>query len=302
MLALLLLLAFLQPVACHLVQSDWIRGRNLAEAVPALAALPPDVPIVLSPLPGQQRSFRIPDLRRIAVANHLDAAIGEEACFEWRVSVPDQLAMKAAMMTTLADRNPAIEIIESSLLPGPEGKMVFPLTSLTPGSDKPSMWKGYIQYGERKQFPVWARVRVTVKEQHVVAGSDLHAGDFLEPDQVKTEPYEGPVRHERYLLASTQAIGMLLRCPVSAGAPLLENMLEAPREVNRGDVVDAIVQTGGARLDVRAVAEASGRRGQIISVRNPRSGRSFHGRVTEKGTVEVVSGGQFGLVVESKKS
>lgn len=146
------------------------------------------------------------------------------------------------------------------------------------------------------------RVRVTVKEQHLVAVSEMHAGDILELDQVKTEPYEGPVRHERYLLDARQAAGRLLRCPVSAGDPVLENMLETPREVNRGDVVDAIVQTGGARLDVRAVAEDSGHRGQIISLRNPRSGRSFHGRVTEKGTVEVVSGGPFGLVVEAKKS
>lgn len=299
---LALLLAFLQPAACHLLQSDWIHGRDLAAAVSTLAALPPDLQIALAPLPGQQRIFRVPDLRRVALANHLDGAIAEEACFEWRVSVPDQAAMKAAMVSTLAGRNPAIEIIESSLLPAPDGKMVFPLTGLTPGSDKPSMWRGYIQYGERKQFPVWARVRVTVKEQHLVAVSEMHAGDILELDQVKTEPYAGPVRHERYLFESKQAVGLFLRCPVSAGSPLLKNMLETPREVNRGDVVDAIVQTGGARLDVRAVAEDSGRRGQIISVRNPRSGRSFHGRVTEKGTVEVVSGGQFGLVVEAKKS
>ena len=89
---------------------------------------------------------------------------------------------------------------------------------------------------------------------------------------------------------------------MAAGAPLLESMLEPPREVNRGDVVNAIVQNGAARLDVQAVAEDSGRKGQIISVRNPRSGRSFQARVEEKGTVVVVPGGQYGLVVENKKS
>lgn len=155
---LALLFAFLQPVACHLLQSDWIRGRDLAEAVSTLAALPPELQIALAPLPGQQRVFRVPDLRRIALANHLDSAIAEEACFEWRVSMPDQALMKAAMVSTLADRTPAIEIIESSLLAAPEGKMVFPLSGLTPGSDKPSMWRGYIEYGGKKQFPVWAPV------------------------------------------------------------------------------------------------------------------------------------------------
>ncbi len=95
---------------------------------------------------------------------------------------------------------------------------------------------------------------------------------------------------------------MLLRRPVANGSSLTDDMLDSPPAVQRGEVVNAIVQTGAARLEVQAVAENDGRLGQIISVRNPRSGRSFHARVEEKGTVVVVPGGQFGLVVETKKS
>ncbi len=68
---LALLLAVIQPIACHFVNSDWIYGRDLAAAVPALSAIAPEVHIGLSPLPGQQRVFRVADLKRIALTNHL---------------------------------------------------------------------------------------------------------------------------------------------------------------------------------------------------------------------------------------
>lgn len=301
---LALLLAVIQPIACHFVSSDWIYGRDLAAAVPGLSAIAPDAQIGLSPLPGQQRVFRIADLRRIALTNHLppETEIPEDVCFAWKLAVPDRKQMQAAMTKSLVNRNPSIEIVESSLLPAPEGEMVFPLSGLGMGSDKPSVWRGYIRYAETRKLQVWARVLVRVSELHVVAAADLHPGDTLQKEQIKLETYQGPVQREKYLIASAQAEGLLLRRPVTGGTALTEDMLEAPREVNRGDLVSATVQTGAARIEVQGVAESDGRKGQVISVRNPRSGRTFHARVEDKGIVVVVPGGQFGLAVETKKS
>lgn len=301
---LAILLALLQPIACHIVKSDRIYGRDFAGAVPALAAIAPDLQVGLSPLPGQQRVFRIADLKRIALANHLpaEAEIPEDVCFAWALAVPDRKQMQPAMAKSLANRNPSIEIVESSLLPAPEGEMVFPLAGLSMGSDKPSVWRGYIRYAETRKLQVWARVLVSVKEVHVVAAADLHPGDTLQKEQIKLESYQGPVRREKYLIDPAQAEGLLLRRPVTAGTALTEDMLEAPQDVNRGDLVSAIVQTGAARIEVQGVAESDGRKGQVISVRNPRSGRSFHARIEDKGLVVVVPGGQFGLAVETKKS
>ncbi len=299
---LAILLAIIQPIACHVVKSDWIYGRDLAAAVPALSAISPGLQIGLSPLPGQQRVFRIAELKRIALTNHLTAEISEDACFAWTLTVPDKKQMQAAMAKSLVNRHPSIEIVESSLLPAPEGEMAFPLSGLSMGSDKPSLWRGYIRYAETRKLEIWARVLVTVEEAHTVAVADLHPGDSLEKGQLKIENYQGPVRREKYVIDPDQAEGLLLRRPVTAGTALTEDMLEAPRDVNRGDIVSAIVQTGAARLEVQGVAENDGRKGQVISVRNPRSGRTFHARIEDKGIVVVVPGGQYGLVVEAKKS
>ena len=299
---LAILLALLPPLTCHPIHSDWINGRDLVAVVPALASLPPDLPIGLAPLPGQQRVFRAADLKRLALANRLSVEMPDNVCFAWTLAIPDREAIKFVMLKALANRQPTVEILETSLLPVPEGEMEFPLSGLSLGASGPAMWRGFVHYAGTRKVPVWARVHVEVKEQRVTAAAALHAGDFLSLDQIKLENYQGPPQRDKFILDPAQVDGFLLRCPVQAGAPLLENMLEPPREVNRGDVVNAIVQNGAARLDVQAVAEDSGRKGQIISVRNPRSGRSFHARVAEKGTVVVVPGGQYGLVVENKKS
>lgn len=299
---LALLLAVLQPLSCHPIKSDWIYGRDLAAAVPALTGISSDLKVGLAPIPGQQRIFRIAELNRIAAANDLPAKVSEDVCFSWDLAVPDRSQMLSAMQKELANRNPSIEIVDSSLMAAPQGEYIFPLSGLIVGSDKAAIWRGYVLYAGGKRFPVWARAIVRVKESHVIAAVDLHEGDSIHLNQLKTEVYEGPARRERYCTDAARLEGLLLRRPVTAGTPLMDEMVEAPREVNRGDTVNAIVQTGAARLEVQAVAEADGRKGQIISVRNPRSGRSFHAVVEEKGTVLVVPGGQFGLVVDTKKS
>jgi flagella basal body P-ring formation protein FlgA len=296
------LLAVLTPLGCQTVSSDWIHGQDLAKAVPALATMPADAKIGPAPLPGQQRVFRVPELKRIAHAYRLTREPGEEVCFAWETAVPEREVMRAAMARALAGRDAQIDIVEASRLPVPKGELQFPLSGLTLAANHDAtLWRGYVQYGETRRFPVWARVLVTVGEQHLVAVKDFEPGQLLARNSVRVENYQGPLLREHYLRDPSEVEGMLLRGPIRAGSPLLGTMLETPFEVNRGDMVNAIVQNGAARLEVQARAEDNGRKGQVITMRNLRSGRLFRARVVEKGTVLVVPGGPIGLALEAKK-
>lgn len=296
-----LLLALVSPM-CHLIQSEWLFGHDLAAAVPALSSIEPDVRIGLAPVPGAQRVFRVPELKRIAAANHLEGNPESDICFAWKLSVPDRAAILAAMLKELEGRAPSIEIVESSLMPAPQGEIVFPLSGLVFGSDKASVWRGYIRYADSKKFPIWARAIVKVKEPHLIAAVEIREGEPIGSGKIRLETFEGPVRREKYLTSAAQIEGMLARRLIPPATALLEEMVESPREVSRGDTVSVVVQTGATRLEVQVLAETDGRKGEIISVRNPRSGRSFRARVEEKGVARVVPGGQFGLVVDGKKS
>lgn len=293
----LLFLALLPPAtACHAIHSDWIYGRDMAAAVPALAKLPPDLRVGLSPVPGRSRLFRIADLRKLALENQLPASFTSDVCFSWPVSVLSKESLTAVMKSALGAQISKIEIVEQSLLPAPEGKIVFPVSGLSGTSDGPVLWRGYVEYAQDRRFMIWARVLITVEQEHVIATAELTPDQPIRPDQVKVQHYSGPANTARFISNTAKAVGLLPRRLIIAGTPLTDDMLQAPLEVERGALVSVIVQNGAAHLEAQGVAEQSGRLGDVISVKNPKSEQPFRARIIKTGTVVVVPGGPVGLV------
>ena len=300
---LVFILAFLTgPLACHAIHSDLIAGRDLAQAIPALSKLPPDLPISPAPVPGQQRIFHPSELRRIAAANHITAEPASDVCFEWQVKVPGRDALMEAMQRALSNRKPAIEILDQSLIPAPDGKIVFPLSGMSGISDHPIIWRGYVVYAAHRRFPIWVRAAITVTESRLVAVSALKPGDLIAASDVRVETYQGPVGREAGLSEVSAALGMIARRDIPAGVPIYAYMLDRPRDVERGQLVSVTVQAGAAVIQAQGMAEQSGHRGDIINIRNPQTGKIYHARIQDKGSVVVVPGGAFGLVGDDRKS
>lgn len=300
---LIFVLAFLTgPLTCRAIHSDSIAGRDLAQAIPAFSKLPPDLPLSPSPVPGQQRIFHPAELRHIAAANHIAVEPASDLCFEWQVKVPARDALMQAMQTALSDRKPTIEILDQSLMPVPDGKIVFPLSGMSGISDRPIIWRGYVEYATSRRFPIWVRAAITVTEPRVLAVSALKPGDIISPSDVRVETYQGAVGRETGLSEISAATGMIVRRQIPAGAPIYAYMLERPRDVERGQLVSVTVQAGAAIIQAQGMAEQSGHRGDIINIRNPQTGKIYHARVQDKGTVVVVPGGAFGLVGDDRKS
>ncbi len=66
-------------------------------------------------------------------------------------------------------------------------------------------------------------------------------------------------------------------------------MLDAPKDVERGDVVQVEVHSGAALLKLEGRAESAGRRGDPIKVHTLANGRSFSARVADKDRVVVTT-------------
>jgi flagella basal body P-ring formation protein FlgA len=297
-----LLATAIQPLACHVINSDRIYARDLAAAVPLFSALAPNLEVGFAPAPGLQRIFHPAELRRIARANHLEGEISEDACFEWSLAVPSRESMLAAMKKALGNRNPQIEVIGQSLAPAPAGELVFPLSGLSAFSDAPVIWRGYIAYASNRRFSTWARVRITIKEPRVAAAGTLRVGEPISAGQLRTETYVGPLSRETELTDIAQAIGMIPTRTIESGSVLTETMLAPANEVGQGDTVQVLIQVRNARVEAQGIAEESGRKGAVITIRNAKSGRKFRARIEDKDRVVVVPGGPSGLAVEEKKS
>ena len=293
----ILFFALLPPApACNPIHSDWIYGRDMAAAVPGLAKLPPDLRVGLSPVPGRSRIFRIADLRKLALENQLSTSFTSDVCFSWPVSVPSRESLTVAMKATLGAQISKIDIVEQSLLPAPDGKIVFPASGLSGSSDGPVLWRGYVEYAQDRRFMIWARVLITVEQERVIATADLTPDQPIRADQVKVQHYSGPANTRRFFSDTANAVGLLPRRSIIAGTPLTDDMLQAPLEVERGALVSVIVQNGAAHIEAQGLAEQSGRIGDVISVKNPKSEQPFRARIIKTGTVVVVPGGPVGLV------
>jgi flagella basal body P-ring formation protein FlgA len=300
MMLFLMLAAALPASACSSIEHDRILGRDLAAAVPALQGLAPDSDWGPAPSPGSKRLFEVRELKRIALTAKVQADFSSGACFTWTTKPLDPEALKNAMKKAVAPRNVAIELVDHSLWPAPEGEISFPISSLSLGSDGTALWHGYVTYSNTRRFDIWARARLTVKETHFFTTDKIASARAISLADLRSELYEGALTREEPITDAQQAVGLIARFDLPSGTLLTRRVLDYPHDVERGDTLTVTVQTGHARVEAQCIADESGRAGYTIAVHNARSGRHFRALLQAKGKAIVASSDALGLVATAE--
>jgi flagella basal body P-ring formation protein FlgA len=279
--------------ACREVESERILARDLAVAIPAFGALPPQLPVAVAPLPGSPRIIHASELVSLARRNSIHLATAEDLCFEWTMQPLERAAVADVMRASLNAPEAAIEIVEMSRNQVPRGRIEFPRSRLgTPAAASvpaPVLWRGSVVYGDALRFAIWARVTVHATIVQVVAVESLRAGQPVENRQLRLETTQGFPLPAKIARSVEQVAGRLPLRPVPAGSPIHLEQLSAPFDVNRGDVVDVEVRSGAAHLSFSGKAETAGRSGDMVAIRNEYSNRLFQARVNGKGKALVLA-------------
>src|ERR1035438_9271710 len=277
-------LAPLAVSACLAISpgSDRILIRDLAGAFPGLQSIAPDLAVALGPAPGVERVFRLPELRRLAARFNLPVAPASEVCVARPVSPPDPALFLAAMRKELPQA--AIEIEDYSRQPLPAGDLAFPAASLR-CAPRETLWIGYVRYAGDRRFTVWARVKLSIPVERVVAAADLAPNRPIDAAQLRLE-----IREESFSEgASPKSIGEVAgkwpRVAIRAGSSIRAVELQVPPDVVRGETVHATVRDGGALGPPEYRAPDAGSCGDTIPVSNPTTHRRFRGRVEGPGRV-----------------
>ena len=273
---------------CLPLEKDNITGADLAAADPGFSPMPATRLVGYSPAPGRQRLFTVSELKSIAGAVGLDVSPARDLCFEWRISAIDTGAAEAAMKEAYPEAT--IEVIEMSRYPAPEGNIVFSRTGLQRIPAPVMLWRGYVAYGEGRKFDIWARVKISVQTERVIAAELLRAGQVIRGDQVRVDQYSGPPLEAGYATSIAEVVGRVPRSLALAGSPIKIAILDTPVEISRGDVVNVEVQNGAARISLEARAASSGRLGQSVQLQNQTSGKTFRATVSGTGRALVVLG------------
>jgi flagella basal body P-ring formation protein FlgA len=270
--------------------SDQVLAGDLAAAAPEWSAIPADTPLALAPAPGVQRVFHLPELRRMALRWNLAAPPGHEICVTRPSAVSDSAELLAAMRRTLPDAR--IEIVDFSRQPAPQGEIEFPLAALHQ-SNGGAFWTGYVKYGGRQRFALWARVKVLAAVTRVIAAEDLKPGRALEASALRLDSRE-EFPDPGYAARIEDIAGKVSRRSIAAGTPLRVEWLEPPKAVTRGDAVQVEIVSGAAHLKLEGLALSSGAVGDSILVLNPDSRRQFRARIQSPGKVLVTWGNPEG--------
>jgi flagella basal body P-ring formation protein FlgA len=288
------LMTMLSHPPCEFVSGEQIFSADLARALPVFSAIPRDVVIGYSPAPGARRILQIPELKRIGSQYGIAVPMESHVCFEWKVQPITEDAVRAAIRESLQAPAARVEILAMSKAPAPEGQLAFPQTGLSAATNidpsTPVTWRGYVQYSSPRRFAVWARVKVSANMPRVIATEPLAAGKPVAKEQVRLETYDDfPLRNDT-ARSLEEVIGRIPRRAVRAGVPVLRSDLAEAFQVERGDTVEVMVVAGAAQLELDAQAEASGRQGEVIPLRNPSSGKLFRARIDRKGRAIVMVG------------
>jgi flagella basal body P-ring formation protein FlgA len=267
-------------------QNDQVVAGDLAKEFRGWSAVPPDTPLGLAPAPGVQRVFRAPELRRLAERFGLVPAPDHEVCVTRPVSVSTAERVLAAMQGALPAAH--IKLLDFSRQPAPEGDLVFPVSGLRQTSGG-GYWTGYVTYGGKHHFMLWARVEVRMAAVRVIAVRDIKPGDALEATQFRIETRD-EIPNTGYAGAVEEVAGMVSRRAIAAGTALRKEWLEAAKVVMRGETVEVEAVQGGAHLKLEGIAEGSGAPGDIIPIQNPISKQRFMARVECKGRVVATKG------------
>ncbi len=290
-----LVLAIHSTSGCVPVSGERLLARDLAAAAPALAALPPEADLGYAPAPGARRLVSRQELARLLERHGVRGEIPAGLCVERGSQTLTRESVEAALRAALAKEPqagmpvPRLEVLEFSRYPVPTGELEFTRAGLpaAPRSGSAVIWRGHVRYGDNRSLPVWARVKLAVSGEGMIAAGSLSAGRPIEAHQVRRGSVEWFPLSEAPAAEAGLLVGRIPRRAIPAGTAILPSALQPAPEVGRGETVTVEVSSGAAQLRLQARAESSGSAGDAVLLRNPSTGRTFSGRVEGVGKVTV---------------
>jgi flagella basal body P-ring formation protein FlgA len=214
-------------------------------------------------------------------------------CVERLARSPSVEEIRAALLSALNDPAARLEIIEFSNKPLPPGHLLFSRAALnTPPANDPQtpvIWPGKFIYDDQHSLSVWAKVRISVDREVIIAKDAISKGDVIRVDQIAITRVAQFPSINPPSSSLDEIVGKVARRPIPAGQRIPPDALDEFKEVAQGQTVRVKVVDGAATIIFDGVAQSSGKKGECIFVHHPSNGKVFRARVEDRGQVLVVS-------------
>ena len=269
---------------CVIIDGPRILGKHLAAADSRLSVLPPEQPFGFAPQPGASRNIQPSELMRWAKQQGATIPAITPVCVTVETTALDPLLLEKSVRQALRlPPSAAISIIDHSRWPVPRGTIEFTASTSLPSpsrSENGQLMRGVVRYGNRLTQPIWARVKVELDQQIVVASEPLPAGKPITERSVRIEQYRGFPLSAEFPTQISDVAGWAPRKTIAPGARISRANLTAAVVVEKGQTVDVDVVSGAARVKFTATAQTSARQGDRIVLENPTTHKRFSAQLT----------------------
>ncbi len=144
--------------------------------------------------------------------------------------------------------------------------------------------------GVRCENPDW-RVRLPVHVHAytnvIVAKHPIPRGDMITKHHLKFVRHDVGRYHAGVFTDINNLLGMIAKRPIRNTAVITAQMVKPRLLVSRGEMVTIIAEGNGLKIRTAGKALMDGHHGQVISVKNNRSGRKLSAEVVARSTVRV---------------
>jgi len=130
-----------------------------------------------------------------------------------------------------------------------------------------------------------ASAQVSVYRDVLVAARRLDRNTVVERDALLVERRDVRLLGDGAVASMAGVIGRRTRRMVAEGEILAQDDIEEIPLIERGDKILVMVRLGGITVSATAVALEDGMKGQVIGVKNDRSGKRLQGVVVASGVV-----------------
>ncbi len=141
-------------------------------------------------------------------------------------------------------------------------------------------------------WKLYVPVRIEQQIEVAVAKRTLAPGTSIAASDLRTEWRNLAELPPDVLIRPEALHGLELRQVLTEGQVVRGMQVRAPNLLQRGQKVVIVASGGGINVKMNGVAESTGRRGAIVTVRNERSGRRIQARVLDRAHVEALGSGR----------
>lgn len=167
-----------------------------------------------------------------------------------------------------------------------EGTLSWKVTPSRPGILGSSNFTIAFALNGRPAGNCVVRGRLAALGEVVVAAVPLHKGDRIASNAVRLERQDiGGL--EQPFTTIAQVLNMEVARAINPGTPLEQDLIVLPAVIKGGDMVKISAQKGGLLISTSGVAQAAGRLGETIKVKNSSTKKLVFCRVDGPGLVSV---------------